>query len=163
MNQWYKPGPDHILSLCVLRIHRSTKLPAVCEHISRESPEANHRWYFTVSVFNSLNPHGIAMQEIFMACGENPSTYFMQRSIWLTPHPSNCWNEWMHVWNYSGGVALCSTRLAESIFRLRCPLLWGLKPPRLLVESNPDWVILHSPDWVILHSLCKLLVWMFWL
>ncbi len=96
MNQWYKPGPDHILSLSVLRVHRSTKLPAVCVHTSRESPEANHRWYFTVSVFHSLSPHGIAMQEISMACSENSSPYFMG-NIWLTLHPGNCWNELMHV------------------------------------------------------------------
>lgn len=64
MNQWYKPGPDHILSLHMLRIHRSTKLPAVCVHTSPEPPEANHRWYFTVSVFHCLSPRGTAVQEI---------------------------------------------------------------------------------------------------
>lgn len=141
MNQWYKPGPDHILSLGVLWIRRSTKLPAVCVHTSRESPEANHRWYFTVSVFRCLSPRGIAMQEISTARGENSGPYFMQRSIWCTPHPGKRWNEWMRVGNYSGGVALCSARPAESIFRLPCPLHWGPRLPRVLVESHPDWVI----------------------
>lgn len=150
MNHWYKPGPDHILSLHVLRIHRSAKLPAVCVHTSREPPEANHRWYFTVSVFHCLSPCGTTMQEISEPRGEDSSSYFMQRSIWRTLHPGNCWNEWMHAGNYSGGVLLCSARPVESIFRLPCPLHWGPGLPRVLVESHPDWVIpqfFFSPSW----------------
>lgn len=72
MNQWYKPGPDHILSLHMLRIHRSTKLPAVCVHTSPEPPEANHRRYFTVSVFHCLSPRGTAVQEISEPTARTP-------------------------------------------------------------------------------------------